>query len=448
MKIAIVGSGISGLTAAHLLYREHDITLFEAADRVGAQAHTMNVSLDGRDYAIDVGFAVFSDQTCPNFSALLDRLGVPFRPTENSYSVHDRASGLEYKGSNLNTLFAQRSNLFRLPFWTMLREIRRFNRESLDDHANKRIAAQVTLGEYLRLGGYGERFIDHYIVPMGGATWSMSRRQLLQTPLECFIRLFESLGLLSAGQDRRWYVVDGGSRACINPLTRAFGQRIRLNCPVFEVLRDRLGVTVLSPLGAERFDKIVFACHSDQALRLISQPSRAETDILGALRYVAGDVVLHTDTALLPTRLRAWASWNYRLGDTPAQPASVTCNVSRLQGLDAPETFLVSLNQAEAINPARVLGRYSYAQPRHDLQGLAAQKRANELRGANHSYFCGAYWGSGLHQDGVISAMQVANALQMGTATAGLTERNVSTAGAVRAPESADSHKRIPHQES
>lgn len=212
VKIAIVGSGISGLTAAHLLYREHDITLFEAADRVGAQAHTMNVSLDGRDYAIDVGFAVFSDQTCPNFSALLDRLGVPFRPTENSYSVHDRASGLEYKGSNLNTLFAQRSNLFRLPFWTMLREIRRFNRESLDDHANKRIAAQVTLGEYLRLGGYGERFIDHYIVPMGGATWSMSRRQLLQTPLECFIRLFESLGLLSAGQDRRWYVVDGGSR--------------------------------------------------------------------------------------------------------------------------------------------------------------------------------------------------------------------------------------------
>ena len=410
MRIAIIGGGISGLTAAHLLHREHDITLFEAADRIGGHTRTVNIRIKGREYVIDTGFALFSDRLYPNFTALLERLGVAVKPTEVDFSVRHAPSGLEYGGSNLNTLFAQRANLFRLPFWAMLRDIRRFNRESLDDHANGRIAAHVTLGEYLRLGSYGEGFIDHYIAPIGAAIWSMSRQQLLQFPLGLFIRLFESHGL-SARQDRIWYLVEGGSSAYLDPLARPFGQRVRLNCPVFEVLRDRIGVTVLSPLGAERFDKVIFACHSDQALRLLDQPSRAETEILGALHYLVRDVVLHTDTRLLPTRRRAWARCNYRLGDTPAQQAVVTYDLSRLQGLDAPEPFLLTLNQTEAIDPARVLARYGCAQPLHSLQSLAAQKRAAELCGANHSYFCGAYWGNGLHEDGVVSAMQVADAL-------------------------------------
>lgn len=412
MRIAIIGGGISGLTSAYLLYRNHEITLFEAADWVGGNAHTVDVSSKGRNYAIDTGFTVFNDQASPNFTALLDRLGVAYKPTEMSFSVKHPSSGLEYNDRNLNTLFAQRSNLFCLPFWIMLRDILRFNKESLDDYDNKRIASHVTLIEYLRLGGYGQRFIDHYIVPMAAAIWALPRQQLLQFPLEFFIRFLKSHGLLTVNRHPRWYSIEGGSSAYIDPLVRAFGTRIRLNCPVYEVLRDRVGVTVLSPQGAERFDKVIFACHSDQALRLIDQPSRAEQQILGAMRYVSSDVVLHTDTRLLPARRSAWGSWNYRLGDSAEQPATVTYDMSRLQGIDAPETFLISLNQTEAIDPARILGRYSYARPHCDLDSLAAQKRAAELCGARHSYFCGAYWGTGLHGDGVVSAIRVAEALR------------------------------------
>jgi len=412
MKIAIIGSGISGLTSAHLLDCEHEVTVFEASDWIGGHTHTVDIQVGGRDYAIDTGFIVFNEWTYPNFIGLLDRLGVAYKPTEMSFSVSDPRSGLEYNGNNLNSLFAQRSNLFSPPFWGMLRDILRFNRESLDDDANQRIAPHVTLGEYLRLGGYSQRFVDHYIVPMGAAIWSMSLQQMLRFPMAFFIRFFKNHGLLSVSRRPQWYVVEGGSRAYIDPLVQGFAQRIRLNCPVFEVLRDRAGVTLVSPLGAERFDKVIFACHSDEALRLINAPTRAEQQILGALRYANNEVVLHTDTRLLPTRRRAWASWNYRLGGPAGQLAAVTYDMNRLQGIEAPETFCVSLNQTEAIDPARILGRYRYAHPQYSLEGIAAQQRADELSGANHSYFCGAYWGNGFHEDGVVSAMRIADALR------------------------------------
>ncbi len=411
MKVAIIGGGISGLTSAHLLHREHDITLFEAAGWLGGHTHTVDVSLLGRDYAIDTGFIVFNERAYPNFIELIERLGVAFKPTEMSFSVSDPLSGLEYNGNNLNSLFAQRSNLLSPSFWNMVRDIQRFNKESLDDYANQRIAPHVTLGEYLRWGGYSQRLIDHYIVPMGAAIWSMSLNEMLGFPLLFFVRFFKNHGLLPVSQRPRWYVIEGGSSAYVGPLTQGFSQRVRLNCPVFEVNRDRLGVTVVSAQGAERFDKVIFACHSDQALRLLNAPTPAEQQILGALRYADNDVVLHTDTRLLPKRPLAWASWNYRLGSPGEQLAAVTYNMNLLQGIEAPETFCLSLNQTRFIDPSRILGRYTYAHPQYSLDGIAAQKRSDELCGPNHSYFCGAYWGDGFHEDGVVSAMRVADAL-------------------------------------
>jgi len=410
MKIAIIGSGIAGLTCAYLLNRRHEITLFEASDWIGGHTHTVDVRLDGRDYAIDTGFIVFNDWTYPNFIRLLERLGVASRPTEMSFSVHDPASGCEYNGNNLNSLFAQRRNLLSPSFLGMLRDILRFNREALKDLAEERIGGDITLGNYLARGRYGRRFIDHYIVPMGAAIWSMSLEDMLDFPLQFFVRFFKNHGLLSVNDRPQWRVIEGGSRAYVAPLTSSFRERIRLNCPVWLVERDADGVALLSPAGRERFDKVVFACHSDQALALLAAPTPVERQILGALRYAENDVVLHTDTRLLPQRPLDWASWNYRLGGPARQPAAVTYNMNILQGIEAPKTFCVSLNQTAAIDPAKILGRYNYAHPQYSLAGIAAQARWRELYGQQHSFYCGAYWANGFHEDGVVSALRVADA--------------------------------------
>lgn len=410
MKIAIVGSGISGLTSAYLLNRQHDITLFEAGDWVGGHTHTVDVQVDGRDYAIDTGFIVFNDWTYPHFIKLLDQLGVASQPTEMSFSVHDPASGCEYNGNNLNSLFAQRGNLLSPAFWGMLRDILRFNREALDDLEQQRIASTTTLGDYLRMGHYGTRFIDHYIVPMGAAIWSMSLQDMLAFPLQFFVRFFKNHGLLSVSNRPQWRVVSGGSRSYVAPLSASFSQRIRLNCPVQRVERDAEGVTVYSSAGSERFDKVVFACHSDDALAMLAAPSVSEREILGALRYADNDVVLHTDTRLLPDRRLAWASWNYRLGGARHQPAAVTYDMNILQGIASDTTFCVSLNQSAAIDPARILGRYTYRHPQYSLAGIDAQARWGDINGQQHSYFCGAYWANGFHEDGVVSALRVAEA--------------------------------------
>lgn len=414
MRIAIIGSGISGLTSAYLLNRRHDITVFEASDWIGGHTHTVDVEVGGRQYAVDTGFIVFNDWTYPNFIRLLDHLGVGFKPTEMSFSVSDPVSGVEYNGHNLNSLFAQRRNLLSPKFIGMVRDILRFNREALDDLNHNRIAASTTLGDYLKLCGYGERFIQHYIVPMGAAIWSMSLADMLNFPLQFFVRFFKNHGLLSVSDRPQWCVVEGGSRSYVAPLSEAFRDNIRLNCPVQRVERDDEGVTVHSAAGSERFDKVVFACHSDQALAVLAQPSALEQDILGALPYADNEVVLHTDTRLLPQRRLAWASWNYRLGGAlqqPAdQPAAVTYNMNILQGIDSDNTFCVSLNQSAAIDPNTILARYTYAHPQYSLAGMAAQARWEELLGANHSYFCGAYWANGFHEDGVVSALRVARA--------------------------------------
>ena len=410
MKIAIVGSGIAGLTSAYLLNRKHDIRVFEAADWVGGHTHTVDVNLAGRDYSVDTGFIVFNDWTYPNFIKLLGQLGVGFKPTEMSFSVCDPKTRTEYNGNNLNSLFAQRNNLLSPTFWGMLRDILRFNREALADLESQRIGSDTTLGDYLRSHRYGQRFIEHYIVPMGAAIWSMSLADMLAFPLQFFVRFFKNHGLLSVSNRPQWCVIEGGSSSYIEPLTASFRTRIRLSCPVHRVERDEQGVTVHSADGSERFDKVIFACHSDQALKMLAQPTAAEQDILGALPYAENDVVLHTDTNLLPKRKLAWASWNYRLGGGPQQMAAVTYDMNILQGIDSDTTFCVSLNQTDAIDPNKILARYRYAHPQYSLAGVVAQGRWEELNGVNHTWFCGAYWANGFHEDGVVSGLRVAQA--------------------------------------
>jgi len=355
MKIAIIGSGISGLTSAYLLNRQHDIQVFEASDWIGGHTHTVDVQVAGRSYAVDTGFIVFNDWTYPNFMRLLAQLKVGYQPTEMSFSVRDPQSNVEYNGNTLNSLFAQRSNLLSPTFWGMLVDILRFNREAIADLENQRIDAHTTLGTYLQSRGYRQRFIDHYIVPMGAAIWSMSLGEMLNFPLQFFVQFFKNHGLLSVTNRPQWHVVSGGSRSYVEPLCASFRQHIRLNCPVFKVERDDLGVTLHSANGVERFDKVIFACHSDQALKLLDQPTEAEQSILGALPYADNEVVLHTDIRLLPKRRLAWASWNYRLDGDRQRSAAVTYNMNILQGIESDTTFCVSLNQSEAIDPAKVL---------------------------------------------------------------------------------------------
>jgi len=409
MRIAIVGSGIAGLVSAYLLSRRHEVTVFEAGDWVGGHTHTVDVEIDQQRHAIDTGFIVFNDWTYPNFIRLLEQLGVESQPTEMSFSVCDPRSGLEYNGNNLNTLFAQRSNLLSPGFLRMLMDILRFNREAIADLEAGGLHGQMTLGDYLQQQRYSQRFIDHYIVPMGSAIWSMSLKEMLNFPLAFFIRFFHNHGLLSVNDRPQWRVIKGGSRSYIPALSKPFAENIRLSCPVQRIRRDETGVTVLSRQGEERFDRIVLACHSDQALKLLEQPSPEEQAILGDIRYADNDVVLHTDTRLLPSRRLAWASWNYRLGGDPEQPAALTYNMNILQGLDASRTFCVSLNQTDQIDPAQILGRFTYAHPQFSVAASAAQQQWQTLLGKQHTFFCGAWWANGFHEDGVVSALRVAS---------------------------------------
>src|SRR3989338_5039058 len=279
MKIAIIGSGIAGLTSAYLLNRSHDITVFEAGDWIGGHTHTVDVQVAGQSYAVDTGFIVFNDWTYPNFIRLLGQLGVGFKATEMSFSVSDPVSGVEHNGHSLNSLFAQRRNLLSPKFWGMVRDILRFNREALNDLNLQRIASDMTLGDYLKANGYSERFTQHYIVPVGAAIWSMSLNDMLGFPLQFFVRFFKNHGLLSVSNRPQWCVVEGGSRSYVAPLCSSFKQHIRLNCPVQRVEREARGVPLHGAAARELFDRVVFACHSDQALELLAQPAPAEQEI-------------------------------------------------------------------------------------------------------------------------------------------------------------------------
>ncbi|WP_421197495.1 NAD(P)/FAD-dependent oxidoreductase [Aeromonas enteropelogenes] len=409
-KIAIVGSGISGLTAGFLLHKQHDITLFEAAPTLGGHTATVDVEQGGRRYAIDTGFIVFNDRTYPNFLKLLERIGVARQPAEMSFSVKS-PEGLEYNGHNLDTLFAQRSNLLSPRFYGFVAEILRFNREArawLVDHQTLDVGSELTLGDFLQAGEFSDYFARHYILPMGAAIWSSTLADMRAFPLGFFLRFFAHHGLLEVANRPQWYVIPGGSREYIGPLTAGWQSQIRLACPVAGIRRVTNGVIVQSHDGEEQFDEVILACHSDQTLALLADASERERTILGAMLYQANDVWLHTDATCLPVRRKAWASWNYQLGDDDGARPLVSYNMNILQGVSSPEPFCVSLNPAGRVDESKVLRRFVYHHPVFNQSAIAAQQRRPEICGQRHTHFCGAYWYNGFHEDGVRSALDVA----------------------------------------
>ena len=409
MKIAIIGTGISGMVAAWYLQQRHSITVFEANDYIGGHTHTVPIEKEGRSYAIDTGFIVFNTRTYPNFCQLLDRLGVESKDSEMSFSVKCERTGLEYCGTSLNTLFAQRTNLFRPSFLQMLMEILRFNRQS--PQLLSEDSVEISLGDYLDRGRYSQTFRENYLIPMGAAIWSTSPSKMLEFPARYFIQFLVNHGLVTLTDRPIWRTIVGGSWKYIDRLTASFRDRIRLNCPVISVRRTEDSVDVTSTVGSERFDQVVFATHGDQALRLLSDPSSVEREVLAPFVCSKNVAVLHTDASLLPKRRRAWASWNYHLSNSPLDAPSVTYQMNILQRLNSTETFCVTLNREAAIRPDKILGRFVYEHPIYSPGAVLSQRRHSEISSIRHrTHFCGAYWGFGFHEDGVKSALVVAKA--------------------------------------
>lgn len=412
MNIAIIGAGISGLTAAYYLREKHNITVFESAPRIGGHTATVDIEHQGRDYAIDTGFIVYNDWTYPRFIELIDALGVDTQATEMSFSVRCDSSGLEYGGNNLNTLFAQRRNLLRPNFHRMLHDILRFNREAVRDLESGSIAADTTLGEYLTENRYGDAFTYQYLLPMGCAIWSASTESMIEFPLLFFTRFFNNHGLLSVNDRPQWRVISGGSKNYLEPLTRDFRDSIQLNARISSVRRRQDAVELVLANGRiQSFDQVIFGCHSDQALQLLSDATQAERDALTAILYQSNEAVLHTDDALLPQRRLAWSSWNYWLRERYQQRAVLTYDMNILQGIESDATFCVTLNATEAIDPNKIIETFNYSHPVFSLDSVAAAAKIDNFNGLNRSWFAGAYLGNGFHEDGVVSGRRVADAI-------------------------------------
>jgi uncharacterized protein len=406
MRIAIVGAGVSGLVVAHLLHREHEITVFEAADYAGGHAHTIRVDTPNETHHVDTGFIVFNDRNYPSFERLLGRLGVPWQASTMSFGVSDGRGDFEYSGASPNGLFAKRAHLVTPWFHRMVSDLARFNRA-----ARSLLSGQDTssLGHWLERQRFSRPFIDRLIVPQVSAVWSADPRQMWNFPARFMAEFFDHHGMLGFRGRPRWRVVRGGSARYVEALAAAFAERIRLRTPVRAVRREENGVLVWPRSGeAERFDEIVLATHSDQALRLLEDASPAERSVLAAIPYQVNEAVLHTDVRMLPRRRRAWASWNYHWRPEPGPRATVTYHMNRLQSLRAEREFCVTLNRTEAIDPDLIIRKIAYAHPVYTAAGTQAQKRFDEVSGRDHVHFCGAYWGWGFHEDGVRSALRVA----------------------------------------
>lgn len=406
MRIAIIGTGIAGMVAGYLLDGEHEVVAYEANAVVGGHTATIDVTLADRTWAVDTGFIVFNHRTYPHFTRLMDRLGVASRPSVMSFSLHDQRTGLVFSPSSLNALFIQRRNLVRPAFHRMLFDAWRFRRivrRLLDGNDD-----QTTLAGYLATHRFGDDFIHRFLIPMGAAIWSAGPDAFRHFPARYFAEFFDNHGFLNVVDQPRWRVIRGGSRTYIGPLTRSFAGRIRVSAPVAAVERSPERVTVRTADGQiDTFDHVVMAAHSDQALAMLADPSPAERDVLGRIAYQANEVVLHTDTAVLPPHRAAWASWNYLIPPQPQDRVALTYNMNMLQGLAAPVTFCVSLNIGDRLDPAKVIDRFVYHHPMYTPDSLAARRRHREISGVNRTSYCGAYWGYGFHEDGVNSALAV-----------------------------------------
>ncbi|WP_079418606.1 NAD(P)/FAD-dependent oxidoreductase [Thiomonas intermedia] len=419
MRIAIIGTGISGLGAAWALRHHAQITLFEAGSHFGGHTHTVDVDLPGEmPFAVDTGFLVLNERTYPRLQALFAELNVPLATSDMSFSVQTPLPGgnaLEWSGSSLDTVFAQRRNLTRPAFWRMLRDILRFNREAtaLARRPQAELDPPLTVGQYLRREGYGEPFLHWYLLPMTACIWSCPPGQMLDFPLVTLVRFCDNHGLLQVNNRPQWFTVRGGARQYVQKMLAQLPDA-RLRTPVQRVTRHDDGVEVHTHEGPIWFDRVIFACHSDQALALLDAPSQDEREVLGAIRYQPNRALLHTDTSLLPRARRAWAAWNYESGPAHGDQAPTVCLhylLNKLQPLPTQRPIVVSLNPLREPAQHTVLREIDYAHPIFDQAAIAAQQRVPALQGRQHSYFCGAWCGYGFHEDGLKSGLDAAQAL-------------------------------------
>ncbi len=403
MRIAIVGTGVSGLVAAHKLHREHEIVVYEAAERLGGHSNTVTVEDAEGTHAIDTGFIVFNDRNYPNFEALLEELGVAGQRSHMGFSVSDGRGHFEYSGTPWG-LFARPAHLVSPSFLGMLRDWRRFNRE-----ARALIGMNGTapsLGHWLEEKGFSQHFIDRLIVPQASAVWSADPEQMWSFPASFMAEFFDNHGMYSLRDRPKWRTVAGGSRRYVEAISAPWRDRVRLSASVRRIERLPGGVRIEAE-GCEtgEFDEVVVATHSDQALALLADPSEPEQEILGAIPYQRNEAVLHTDTALLPRRRTAWSSWNFHLGGQPG-PSTVTYWMNNLQRLRAEREYMVTLNRGAEIDPEKMIRRFEYDHPVYTAEGVAAQARHAEISGVRRTHYCGAYWGWGFHEDGVVSALR------------------------------------------
>ncbi len=409
MKIGIIGSGISGLTCGYILSKKHEVHLFEADSRLGGHTHTHNISVPSGNYIIDTGFIVCNNKNYPNFFKLLDQIGIELQPSFMSFSVKDEKSKLEYNGTTLNSLFCQRRNLFNFKFYRMIKDIIRFNKEATDFFLKTKedLNENATLEEYLRNNSYSEEFIEYYIMPMGAAIWSASREEMKQFPLKFFVRFFHHHGMLTIDNRPQWYVLKGGSSSYIPKLSNNFKHNIHLNSAVTSVRRINNQVEVRVNDQSYLFDEVIFATHADQTRKILQDQNQIEKEILDGFDYRPNDILLHIDTSVLPKNKLGHASWNYFIPKKTLNRVAVTYHMNILQGIKSPETFLVSLNMDEFIDPKKIIKKLSYSHPVYNLNSMKSQRRWQEISGKNNVHFCGAYWGNGFHEDGVKSALNV-----------------------------------------
>ncbi len=406
MRIAIIGTGISGMTSAYLLSEDHEVVVFETNDYVGGHTNTVDVSLNGQQYAVDTGFIIFNEKTYPNFVKLMKRLGVGWQNSVMSFSVQCEKTGLEFSPSTLNSLFIQRRNLLRPSFYRMLWDVMHFKRDTealleSDDY-------KLTLAAFLNGKGYSQAFIQHFIIPMGEAVWSADPVKFNEFPARYFAQFFKNHGFLNVKDQPQWLTIKGRSRQYIKPITQPYADQIRLNCPVASVRRypDYVEIQPQNEV-AEKFDQVVIATHSDQALALLDDPTDTEKNILGVIPYQENQAVLHCDESLLPSKKAAWASWNYHIPQEDLGRVAVTYDMNILQSIGAPKELCVSLNLAKAIDPAKIFQEMNYHHPAYDPESLAARHSHPEISGVDRTHYAGAYWGYGFHEDGVVSALEV-----------------------------------------
>lgn len=409
LKIAVAGTGISGMAAAWLLSSRHQVTVYERADRVGGHSNTVEARTPQGPVAVDTGFIVYNEQTYPNLTALFDHLNVASEATEMSLGVSLRNGTQEYAGQNIGTVFAQKRNLLSPRFWSMLRDLRRFYRDAPADM--RRLGSQATLGDYLKLGGYSDAFRDDHLLPMAAAIWSAPAQAMLDYPAAAFIRFQENHGLLKLTDRPLWRTVKGGSRAYVAQLTRPYADRIRLNETILSIKRHADGVDVVATSGTERFDHIVMATHADQALALLADASAPERALLSPFRYSRNLAVLHSDERMMPRRRAVWSSWNYIGTGQNGDALTVTYWMNRLQNLATDTQMFVTLNPAQPPHAGAIFHSEIYEHPILDTAAMNAQTKLWSLQGRNRTWFCGAYFGAGFHEDGIQSGLAVAEAL-------------------------------------